>query len=101
VKTIHHESKPKGSGKAAQANQNRSPRLSSAEVAEVLDNTEPSAERIASLLSRAEFARRLNVCSHTIQRMERRGLIHGLRFNARLIRYPVSELDRLLKEASV
>jgi hypothetical protein len=33
--------------------------------------------------------------------MERRGLIRGIHFNARLIRYPTSELERLVKEASV
>ncbi len=53
------------------------------------------------LLSRAQFAREFGVCTHTIQRMERRGLIRGIHTHPRLDCYRASELERLLKEASV
>ena len=60
----------------------------------------PDCQQPAGLLSRADLARELRVCVHTIARMERRGMIRGLRFNARLIRYQASELARLVKEAA-
>ena len=53
-----------------------------------------------ALLSRAEVARQLGVCAHTIQRMERRGLIHGLRFNARLIRYSPEVVEEYIRAAA-
>jgi len=58
-------------------------------------------EQIQPLLTRAEFAKALSLCTHSIQRMERRGLIKAIRINSRVIRYPVCELERLLQEATV
>jgi hypothetical protein len=75
-------------------------RLSTAEVTELLNSKEASEERIRRLLTRSEFADALNLCPHSIQRMEKRGLIRSIRINSRVIRYPISELERLLKEAS-
>lgn len=82
--------------KSAQAKPGRqSPR----EVEEVAQ-PQPLSERIDRLLSRAEFAKALNVCTHTVARMERRGLIRGIHINPRLVRYPTSELTRLIREAA-
>jgi hypothetical protein len=56
--------------------------------------------KIQTLLSPADFGRHLGVCSATVRRMEKRGLIRGLRFNKRLVRYPATELQRLQEEAA-
>lgn len=65
------------------------------QIAANMKDAESDPVRYGQLLSRAEVADRLNVCPHTVARMERRGLIHPIRFNSRLIRYPLSELLRL------
>ena len=91
------ESKPKTSAEAPQTNQ----QLGGLPKDLQKEPLHQPAASVKELLSRAEFAKALGVCSHTIQRMERRGVIRGLRFNSRLIRYPVSELARLIAEASV
>ena len=102
MNTITPNKLPKGKSQPAPDNdQAAAGRLSPAEVVALLESNETSRARIARLVSCAEFAKELGVCSHTIRRMERRGLIRAFRINARLIRYPASELERLLKEASV
>jgi hypothetical protein len=89
------------SSKQKGINQRNVSQFNPAEVAEILEGSETSAGRIGLLLTRADFARALNLCSHSIQRMERRGLIRAIRINSRVIRYPISELERLLQEASL
>ena len=52
------------------------------------------------LLSRAEVARLLGVCPHTVQRMERAGRLKSVKFNRRLLRYQETDVQRLLTEAA-
>jgi predicted site-specific integrase-resolvase len=51
-------------------------------------------------MSRREVAQRWGVSVETIKRRTREGLLHPVRFNQRLIRYPLSEIIRIEKEAS-
>jgi predicted site-specific integrase-resolvase len=52
------------------------------------------------LLSPAEFAGRIGACTATVRRLEKRGLIRGLRLSKRCVRYPESQLQRLIDEAA-
>ena len=51
------------------------------------------------LLSRAEVARLLGVCPHTVQRLSRRGQLPCRTFNRRLIRYHPDDVDAFLRNA--
>jgi predicted site-specific integrase-resolvase len=61
---------------------------------------QPTVDHKEELLSPSDFARHLRVCNATVRRLERRGLIKGLRLNRRLVRYPASELRKLLANAA-
>jgi hypothetical protein len=52
------------------------------------------------LVSRKVLATRWQCSVETIKRRTREGLLHPVRFNQRLIRYPLSEIIRVEKEAS-
>jgi hypothetical protein len=52
------------------------------------------------LVSRKALASRWQCSVETIKRRTREGLLHPVRFNQRLIRYPLSEIIRIEKEAS-
>jgi hypothetical protein len=52
------------------------------------------------LVSRKVLATRWQCSVETIKRRTREGLLHPVRFNQRLIRYPLSEVIRIEKEAS-
>ncbi|MEO5802571.1 MAG: hypothetical protein ABIR24_03510 [Verrucomicrobiota bacterium] len=51
------------------------------------------------LFSASEIGNKIGVCAATVRRMESKGQIKGIRFNKRLVRYPGSEVTRLIKEA--
>jgi CHAD domain-containing protein len=51
------------------------------------------------LLSRKTLAQRWSCSTETIKRRTRDGLLHPLRFNARMIRYQLSEIIRIEREA--
>ena len=50
-------------------------------------------------LTRKQVAERFQTCCHTIMRWERRGLLTARRINQRVLRYPKSEIERLLQKA--
>ena len=50
-------------------------------------------------LSRRDIAQRHGVCIETIKRRERAGLLHPLRFNSRLIRYRLSDVEAYERQA--
>jgi hypothetical protein len=50
------------------------------------------------LISRKELAERWSCSTETIKRRTREGLLHPVRFNARMIRYPLSEIIRVEQE---
>lgn len=56
---------------------------------------------LPEFLTRRQVADIVLVCPHTIARMEKTGQIKVVKFNRRLIRYPRSEVQRLLQEATV
>jgi hypothetical protein len=60
-------------------------------------NFPESSER---LISRKALAARWQCSNETIKRRTREGLLHPVRFNQRMIRYPLSEVIRIEKEAS-
>jgi CHAD domain-containing protein len=51
------------------------------------------------LLSRKALAQRWSCSTETIKRRTRDGLLHPLRFNARMIRYQLSEIIRIEQQA--
>ena len=59
----------------------------------------PQTKQAPNLLSRAEVAQRLGTCTHTVQRLTRRGLLPAIRFNARLIRYAPETLEAFINSA--
>ena len=50
------------------------------------------------LISREALARRWQVSKECVKRKERAGIITGIRFNARLLRYRLSEILRIEEE---
>jgi hypothetical protein len=52
------------------------------------------------LLSRKQVANRWSVCTETVKRKERAGLLSPVRFNQRLTRYRLSDVLALEKEAT-
>jgi hypothetical protein len=52
-------------------------------------------EASEQLVSRKALASRWQCSIETIKRRTREGLLHPVRFNQRLIRYPLSELIRI------
>jgi len=57
-------------------------------------------ETSEQLLSRKALARRWQCSGETIKRRTREGLLNPVRFNQRMIRYPLSEIMRIEKEAT-
>jgi hypothetical protein len=51
------------------------------------------------LLSRKQVAKRWSVCTETVKRKERSGLLSPVRFNERLTRYRLSDVLALEQEA--
>jgi hypothetical protein len=93
--TNHYESKQKRTRQ-----QHASRRLPS-EIASLPASNETSADRIKRLLTRAEVARILQVCPHSIQRLTRRGILPAIVFNRRLIRYDAAVIERYIRSAVV
>ncbi|MCB1095498.1 MAG: hypothetical protein KDN22_07945 [Verrucomicrobiae bacterium] len=58
--------------------------------------TQNSEER---LISRKHLANRWSVSIETIKRREREGLIRAIQFNRRLLRYRLSDVERIEEEA--
>ena len=56
----------------------------------------PEAER---LYSRAKLALRWNCSKETIKRREKSGLLPALKFNSRVTRYRLSDIERIEHEA--
>ena len=52
------------------------------------------------LLSRKQVAKRWEVCTETVKRRERSGLLPAVRFNQRLTRYRLSDVLALEREAT-
>ena len=50
-----------------------------------------------SLLSRHQVMEKLAVSIDTVKRMEERGQLRPIRFNSRLIRYRLVEVDEMMK----
>lgn len=77
------------------------------------DSTIPEPERIAilktckspiikkpdktTLLSSKQTAQALQVCPTTVRRMEKRGMLHGVRFSARTIRFRADEIEKIIE----
>jgi hypothetical protein len=55
--------------------------------------------RTEQLISRKALAERWSCSTETIKRRTRDGVLHPLRFNARMIRYQLSEVMRVEEEA--
>ncbi len=51
------------------------------------------------LISRRQLARRWGVSTETLKRRERTGQLPALKFNARLLRYRVADIERIEREA--
>ena len=51
---------------------------------------------LPQVVSRHQAATALGVCKHTVRRWELAGLIVPIRINARLLRYRVTDIERLL-----
>ena len=51
------------------------------------------------LISRKALAQRWSCSTETVKRRTRDGLLHPIRFNSRMIRYPLSEIIRVEQEA--
>ncbi len=56
---------------------------------------------VIELLSRADVARELKTCTHTIARLTRKGVLPCLKFNSRLIRYRREDVDKFISSARV
>lgn len=56
-------------------------------------------DAFVSLLSRRDLAKRHSVSVETIKRRERAGLLKPLRFNSRLIRYRLADVEAYEKQA--
>ena len=52
------------------------------------------------LLSRKAVAARWQSCVETVKRREKAGLLNPIRFNQRMLRYRLSEVERLESEAA-
>jgi len=64
----------------------------------VLESSEPHPE---AFLSRRQLAQRWGVCTETIKRRERAKQLGAIRFNGRLIRYRLSDIEQIEREALV
>jgi CHAD domain-containing protein len=51
------------------------------------------------LLSLKEVAQRWSCCTETVKRKTRAGELHPIRFNARMIRYALSEIIQVERQA--
>ena len=47
------------------------------------------------LIARRALALRWGICLETLKRMEARGLLHPIRFNQRLLRYRLDEVEAI------
>lgn len=52
-----------------------------------------------NLLTRRQLADRLQLCPHSIRRLELRGALRALHINGRVVRYDVREVERFLAQA--
>jgi hypothetical protein len=52
------------------------------------------------LVTSREASNIISVCPHTLRRWERAGRIKALRFNSRVKRYKLDEIQRLIQEAA-
>ena len=52
------------------------------------------------LLTRAEVAQKLGVCTHTVQRLTRQRQLPAIIFNRRLIRYAPEVVEAYIKAAT-
>ena len=59
-----------------------------------------SAQSSGILLSRQQLAKRFQVCKHTVQWWEKRGLLKAIHFNSRVVRYRLEDVERLIREAT-
>jgi hypothetical protein len=66
--------------------------------AKVLGSSEQNPE---TFLSRRQLAARWGVCTETIKRRERAKQLGAIRFNGRLIRYRLSDIEQFEREALV
>jgi len=57
-------------------------------------------EGALKLLSRGEVALRLSCSKRTVSRLERRGLLRGVRLSQRLVRFDERQVDELIKRAT-
>lgn len=55
-----------------------------------------SRKQFIETLTRQQVADHFNVCTHTVRLWELRGMLHPVRLNARVIRYPVEEINKLI-----
>jgi hypothetical protein len=62
-------------------------------------NTINNADFSPQLISRKALAARWQCSSETVKRRTREGVLHPVRFNSRMIRYPMSEILRVEQEA--
>ena len=53
-----------------------------------------------TLLSREQLARRWGCCIETIKRRERAGSLPSVRFNSRVVRYRLVDIERLEQQAT-
>ena len=52
------------------------------------------------LISRKELAQRWSCSTETVKRRTRQGVLHPVRFNSRMIRYPMSEVLQVEEAAT-
>jgi len=83
-------SKPKGSGEAAQLNQQPAALSRKQFDSEHQALAQTSQERLKELLSRKEVAQRWSCCPHTIAR---RKDLKPVRFNRRFLRYRLADIE--------
>lgn len=75
---------------------------------QVIANTEQAASFAAAgnrfqstLLTRRQVAGLLGVCTHSVQRLTRKGVLPALIFNKRLIRYRPETVEAFIAQAKV
>lgn len=64
-----------------------------------LEKPQEANARQSNLLTRRQLADRLQLCTHSIRRLELRGALRALRINGRVVRYDVNEIERFLAQA--
>lgn len=97
------ESKSKGSSQAARSNTSSAVLALPARITAPPESHPREAAEAASsrLLSRRQVAEILGVCTHSVQRLTRRGLLPAKVFNRRLIRYDSAVVQAFIEAANV